>query len=173
MLNLTRTREKLEGEKAKEQISTLSKQNDDFRERLQKLRYAFAKMYRKQFDDIQSLYSVNQSFETLSERIIKSYSVKYSKIITDLIDPKKQSALEDMLNADLDNIMSKLRMDFNTFTNEQFRFLSYTILGFDASSMAFLLNMTKNNVWVKKHRIKERIMSSDSTNKDLYQVFIQ
>ena len=173
MLNLTRTREKLEGEKAKEQISALSKQNDDFRERLQQLRYAFAKMYRKQFDDIQSLYSVNQSFETLSERIIKSYSVKYSKIITDLIDPKKQSALEDMLNADLDNIMSKLRMDFNTFTNEQFRFLSYTILGFDASSMAFLLNMTKNNVWVKKHRIKERIMSSDSTNKDLYQVFIQ
>ena len=70
------------------------------------------------------------------------------------------------------DIMKKLRTDFPEFSEVQFRFLTYIIAGFDASSLAFLLNTSKNNVWVRKSRLKDRIFNSSSTNKDLYGTFI-
>ena len=148
-------------------------EKNNYETQLADLRSDFAKIYRKQFDEIVSLSAKHFDPATLSERVKKAYSVKYAALITELIDPEKQSLFEARLNDDLNGIMKKLRQDFPKFSEDQFRFLAYTIAGFDASSLAFLLNTTKNNVWVKKSRLKEKILSSSSPNINLYASFIR
>lgn len=148
-------------------------EKNKYETQLSNLRSDFAKIYRKQFDEIVSLSANHFDSTTLSEKVKKAYSEKYSALIAELLDPEKQTIFETRLNEDLNDIMKKLRQDFPDLSEEQFRFLAYTIAGFDASSLSFLLNITKNNVWVRKSRLKEKILSSSSPNRSLYATFIR
>lgn len=167
---------RLQQEEAVRMVKRLKRQGkaekDKYEAQLSELRTDFARMYRKQFDEIIATSANHFDPSTLSEKAKKAYSEKYSALITELIDPQKQNEFETRLNDDLDDIMKKLRTDFPEFSEVQFRFLTYIIAGFDASSLAFLLNTSKNNVWVRKSRLKDRIFNSSSTNKDLYGTFI-
>lgn len=139
---------------------------------LSALRADFARLYRKQFNEIVAISANNYDSVTLSEKVRKAYSEKYSSLLTELIDPQKQLEFEARLNEDIDDIMKKLRGDFPEFSEKQFRFLAYIIAGFDASSLSFLLNTSKNNVWVRKSRLKDKIFNSASLHKDLFSSFI-
>lgn len=83
------------------------------------------------------------------------------------------SDFEDLINKNLCNIMSKLRGDMRTFTENDFVLISYVIAGFDASLIARLMDMKKSDVYSRKHRLSVRILNAHTENSELYKdVFV-
>ena len=87
-------------------------------------------------------------------------------------DSEGQKKFEERIDGDLDGIISKIRKDFPKLNDEDIRFLCYMIVGFDSSTISFLMDMTKENVRVKRHRLRARIGKYSGLNKDLYALFL-
>ena len=135
---------------------------------MEELRKSFAQTYQRQFSELGHLFDYSSNSK-ISEKAIRKYLEKTSDIIEDINGGKE---FEARINQDLDNIMFKLRNDFPEFKESDFRFLSYVIVGFDATTRAIILNETQNNMRVKKARLIKRIESSNTENKPLYSAFL-
>lgn len=133
-----------------------------YESQLLQLRADFANLYRSQFEEINNLFNKGYGVEKLRESTQKAYSQKYGSIISELYNyPSKQKDFEERINQNLHGIMDKLRADFPDFSEDKFRLASYIIVGFDACTLSFLLNTSKNNIWVKKHRLAQAILSKN------------
>lgn len=145
----------------------------DSEAKLQELRGSFARMYQHQFSEIGRLFDYNSSTSDLTEKAAKKYLQKTTEIMGEINGGEEsQREFEDRINQDLDNIMQKLRLDFPNFTEYDFRFLSYVIVGFDATTRAIILNETPNNMRVKKTRLLKKIANSNTENSLLYSCFL-
>ena len=71
-------------------------------------------------------------------------------------------ALERRLDRELDGLFSRLKEDLglNGKTQEE-RFLCFWLTGLRADMIAELMGITTNNVYVKTHRLEERIRQLD------------
>ena len=82
-----------------------------------------------------------------------------------------QKKFEARINADLDDIVSKIRSDFPKLKDDDIRFICYLIVGFDTSTISFLMDISKENVRVKKHRLREKLNGYAGPNETLYRLF--
>ena len=115
-----------------------------------------------------SLYKTR--FETigfLSEQYIQAEgrsdieSLMFKKVVTLIKEIKNDSTnrakFEAMLDEDLDMIMTRLRKEMPKFSETDFAIFSYLIVGFDATTISRLIDMTVNNIYAHKRRIRIRI----------------
>lgn len=136
------------------------------------LRSELAQSYKKQFSTIGELcltYLTKQDKKDVKDHIYK----KVVNMIANISDEKKlHKKLEDQINAELDNILINMRADMPDLTDEDMRFISYCIVGFDATIISTILNISCSNVYTKKSRFKSRIKELDSPRKEHYLRFI-
>ena len=136
------------------------------------LRSELAQSYKKQFSTIGELcltYLTKQDKKDVKDHIYK----KVVNMIANISDDKKlHKKLEAQINAELDNILINMRVDMPDLTDEDMRFISYCIVGFDATIISTILNISCSNVYTKKSRFKSRIKELDSPRKEHYLRFI-
>ena len=136
------------------------------------LRSELAQSYKKQFSTIGELcltYLTKQDKKDVKDHIYK----KVVNMIANISDDKKlHKKLEAQINAELDNILINMRADMPDLTDEDMRFISYCIVGFDATIISTILNISSSNVYTKKSRFKSRIKELDSPRKEHYLRFI-
>lgn len=115
-----------------------------------------------------SLYKAR--FETigaLTEKYLQSEgrtdieALMFKKVML-LIDEVKKDSLnrekfEAMLDEDLDMIMTRLRKEMPKFSELDYSIFSYVIVGFDATTISRLLDVSVNNIYAHKRRIRIRI----------------
>ena len=85
---------------------------------------------------------------------------------------KQQKKFEARINADLDNIIKKLRTDFPSFDDDTIRLLSYVIVGFKDSTIATILNDNPSTLRTRKSRLKQKILDTPTENTSLYKAFL-
>ncbi|MBQ0078245.1 MAG: hypothetical protein KBS55_06450 [Bacteroidales bacterium] len=148
-------------------ISSRRKKNSKNQEPLlEQLRESLMSNYRNSFKKIGEMIETKAFYGEASHR--KSMEEIESLISEIKNDIKSQNRFEDRLNRDLDGIMEKLRIDYPNFSDNDFRFLSYLIVGFDATTRAVLLNSNLNNMRVKKSRLLKYIKLHPTNNSKLY-----
>lgn len=82
-------------------------------------------------------------------------------------DERSQKEFEDVLNASLGDVMSHFRQAFPGRRLRFYRFASFVFAGFDAATISVLIDdLSKDNVYVEKSRLKSRIQASSSPYKD-------
>ncbi|MBO5193421.1 MAG: hypothetical protein J6B62_00850 [Bacteroidales bacterium] len=69
--------------------------------------------------------------------------------------------------------MSKLRHDFPSFKEDDYRLLSYMIVGFEAKTIATLMDITPGSVYTRKSRLKDKILSTSTENAELYRMCLR
>lgn len=69
--------------------------------------------------------------------------------------------------------MIKLRTDFPKFKEDDFRLLSYVIAGFEAKTIATLMDVTPGSVYTRKSRMKDKILSASTENVKLYRLCLE
>ena len=94
------------------------------------------------------------------------------KKILAILDEPNQKELESMLDDNLDGIMSKLRAAIPDTTENDFRFISFLVLGFDTKTISRMMDYNVNTVYTKRYIIKEKISKLDGENKALFSEFI-
>lgn len=155
-------------------VDIASQKSERFREEEEKLvnlRSSFASMYQSQFARIGNLVNSNLdiSIHLIDESIKKAFSDIYSEISSGV---KQQRKFEARINADLDNIITKIRADFPSFDDDTIRLLCYVIVGFKDSAIATILNENNSTIRTRKSRLKKTILETPTENIDLYRAFL-
>ena len=157
-------------EKERQAADLLLQSNFELKEQYKTLQQSYTDLFKDQFDAVNALcktYLKNQG-KTEETRKTAIYG-KVKDILAFIGEDKKQHALfEEQINRDLDNIVAHLKADLGNVSDEDSRFICYTIAGFDTNIVATLLNLSVSNVYTKRSRLRERIRKLDSPYKEQY-----
>lgn len=151
------------------EISSLRKEIDTKEEILANLRNEYARMYKTQFKYLGDLC---ETFLLANDRK-DSQRIVYDKV-RDMLknlsgDSAGQKRFERMIDKSLDNLMKHFRDDFPDYSEEDYRFVSYIFVGFDATTLCIIFNMPSvAAVYMRKSRVKKAIIESNSEFKENY-----
>lgn len=174
LLETVRNRAKQEKEERDKDIVDLKSRNERERDKIKELRDMYVSLYQKRFYEIEKYYDAASShrLESIKEKayhdVISSTQALFEEIASGSEGQKK---FEARINADLDDIVSKIRSDFPKLKDDDIRFICYLIVGFDTSTISFLMDISKENVRVKKHRLREKLNGYSGPNETLYRLF--
>lgn len=174
LLEMVRNRAKQEKEERDKDIFDLKSLNERERDKIKELRDMYVSLYQKRFCEIGKYYDAASShrLESIKEKayhdVISSTQALFEEIASGSEGQKK---FEARINADLDDIVSKIRSDFPKLKDDDIRFICYLIVGFDTSTISFLMDISKENVRVKKHRLREKLNGYAGPNETLYRLF--
>ena len=141
---------------------------------LYSLRVKYASMYQDQFSQIGKLFDKNLDYASVLNKGHNEFMSKVRDVLSTISnDTSGQNSFEERLDTTLDGIMTKLRKDFPFFNERTFRLLSFIIAGFEPSTIAAIMNENASSVRSRKSRLKQQILSSDSPNKELYEMFLK
>ena len=174
LLETVRNRAKQEKEERDKDIFDLKSRNERERDKIKELRDMYVSLYQKRFYEIGKYYDAASShrLESIKEKayhdVISSTQALFEEIASGSEGQKKFVA---RINADLDDIVSKIRSDFPKLKDDDIRFICYLIVGFDTSTISFLMDISKENVRVKKHRLREKLNGYSGPNETLYRLF--
>lgn len=174
LLETVRNRAKQEKEERDKDIFDLKSLNERERDKIKELRDMYVSLYQKRFYEIGKYYDAASShrLESIKEKayhdVISSTQALFEEIASGSEGQKK---FEARINADLDDIVSKIRSDFPKLKDDDIRFICYLIVGFDTSTISFLMDISKENVRVKKHHLREKLNGYSGPNETLYRLF--
>lgn len=148
---------------------------DTLKRRLARLRSSFVSLHRSKFQEIVSL------FNDVDKGLVDSlhgYKVSIAKIneakniLSEIRGGESgQSMFEARLDICLDGIMSRFHTDLPNLGRDDYRLFSYLILGLDTTTISSLLGITKDNVRVRKSRLKTKISELDTSIRPLYEIY--
>ena len=165
-LNLVREKEWERCNDIAEQVEI----NTRLQMQLDGLRRIYLELYRRQFKEIGKYIdgTFAHNVETIPDKASHALLDTLSSILTEITAKESgQTQLEKRINTGLNNIVDKIRTDFPKFTNNDIRFICYLIVGFDSSTISYLMDISKENVRVKKFRILG-ILSGYKGKNELY-----
>lgn len=174
LLETVMNRAKQEKEERDKNIFDLKSLNEREQDKIKELREMYVALYQKRFSEIGKYYDAASShrLESIKEKayhdVISSTQALFEEIASGSEGQKK---FEARINADLDDIVSKIRSDFPKLKDDDIRFICYLIVGFDTSTISFLMDISKENVRVKKHRLREKLNGYSGPNETLYRLF--
>lgn len=174
LLETVRNRANEEKSEREKDILDLKSRNEREQDKIKDLREMYVALYQKRFSEIGKYYDAASShrLESIKEKayhdVISSTQALFEEIANGSEGQKK---FEARINADLDDIVSKIRSDFPKLKDDDIRFICYLIVGFDTSTISFLMDITKENVRVKKHRLREKLNGYSGPNETLYRLF--
>ena len=121
------------------------------------LKRKYLSLYKSRFETIGSLSE--QYIQTEGRSDIET--LMFKKVVGLINEVKNDSTnrakFEAMLDEDLDMIMTNLRKEMPKFSETDYSIFSYLVVGFDATTISRLLDISVNNIYVHKHRIRTRI----------------
>lgn len=174
LLETVKNRANEEKSEREKDILDLKSRNEREQDKIKDLREMYVALYQKRFSEIGKYYDAASShrLESIKEKayhdVISSTQALFEEIASGSEGQKK---FEARINADLDDIVSKIRSDFPKLKDDDIRFICYLIVGFDTSTISFLMDISKENVRVKKHRLREKLNGYSGPNENLYRLF--
>lgn len=174
LLETVRNRANEEKSEREKDILDLKSRNEREQDKIKDLREMYVALYQKRFSEIGKYYDAASShrLESIKEKayhdVISSTQALFEEIASGSEGQKK---FEARINAEFDDIVSKIRSDFPKLKDDDIRFICYLIVGFDTSTISFLMDISKENVRVKKHRLREKLNGYSGPNETLYRLF--
>ena len=176
LLMTVRDRTKEEIEVREKDIKDLRLHNEQELQKIRRLRDMYVALYQKRFNEIGKYCDASfayRSEEDISDQIKKEVMASTQALLEEISGGSEgQKRFEARINTDLDDIISKIRTDFPKFGDEDIRFICYMIVGFDSSTISFLMDITKENVRVKRHRIRGKLAGYIGSNEGLYKILV-
>lgn len=133
-----------------------------------KLKRKFISLYKARFETIGTLCDqyIQSSGRTDIEKLMFR---KVERLISEVRnDAANRTAFETMLDNDLDMIMTRLRTEMPKMKELDYSIFSYLIVGFDATTISRLLDMSVNNVYAHKRRIRIKIEEKQPEHSDQF-----
>ena len=121
------------------------------------LKKRFISLYKSRFEAIGQLceqYLQNKERDDIE-------SVMYRKMLLMIEDIRNDAVrrvkFETLLDTELENIMTRFRNEMPKCKESDVTLFSYLVVGFDATTISRLMNLSLNNVYAHKHRLRIKI----------------
>lgn len=134
------------------------------------LRREYVLAYKRQYSQLNDLCA--EYWKVSGGSRAKDRIYENVRRIVSVVDAGNQKRLERMIDDSLDEMMKKLRRDLPEATDNEFRFMALNILGFDAKTIARIMNYTVQSVYTKRVRLRVRISELASEDREKYLEFI-
>ncbi len=121
------------------------------------LKAKFIALYKSRFETLGVLcnqYFAHEGYEG-AERLM--YKRVWSLIEDIRNDKVRREKFEKLLDDELNGIMSNFRTEMPKLSEQDYALFSYIISGFDLSAISRLLDMSLNNVYAHKRRLRVKI----------------
>ena len=167
-LRYRRTRER--NQKEKEHLEDLVEAADsrvkDLDEGLAQLRKEYSNLYRPQFELLAELMESFHKSEGDGAQLEKKFRTIMNATGK---DTEGQKNFESLIDKRMQNAMSRFREEFPELAEDDFRFFSFLVVGFDATTISIIMDMpSKGSVYTRKSRIKKLISESRALGKEYF-----
>lgn len=158
-------------------LAESNKSADRIHKDLEILQSNYLKLYKGQCQWMSPLVEILQNSKKKTDRQNILLSDMYNKIISLLEginseDVKGQLDFEAELNRVYDNVIKRFRSDFKDWNESDIRLFSCIVAQFDTVLILKIFNLpSKESVYMRKVRLKDRIRHSGSTEKERYLLF--
>ena len=130
-----------------------------------KLQNSYAAFFQSYFERIGELCKAYINGHDKKEAVYN----KVERILQEInTDEETFTHFEYQVNQFLDNVLDHLKEDLSVTKPLDRRFLCYTVAGFNAGTISVLLNISLENVYTRRSRLKNNIKQLDSPYKELY-----
>jgi len=156
-------------------LKDVSEGSERMRGTIENIRKMYVTMYQSKFREIGKYGQAFSSSDTnkMRDKMNADWEKEIKTILKEVAsDTEGQSKFEGRINKDLDGVIGKIREDFPSLSEEDIRFLTYVIAGFDNTFIAGVMDLSKENVRVKRSRLRSRILGSEGRNADLYRILL-
>ena len=83
-------------------------------------------------------------------------------------DNANQKQLESVLDESLDGIVSTFRNEMPRLKEIDYSIFCYVLIGFDATTISHLLNISTNVVYIRKSRMRQHVEDIAPKHKDQF-----
>lgn len=128
------------------------------------LKRKYVELYKEKFESLRLLCDNYLLYQDRTDAEKKMYNRVVAMINEIRGDKNCIGELESILDKDLDGLMTALRSEIKA-KDVDYAIYAYCIIGFDATTISNLLDLSVNQVYIRKSRIKRQIENSDSENK--------
>ena len=157
---------KEEKEKYIQYIEEITRQfNELTKDDIPSLKRKYLELYKSKFENLRVLCDNYFQFQGRDNAEKSMYSKVVSMVNEIKTDMQDRSKLEEMLDSDLNGIMTAIRSEIKMKEIDYIIF-SYLTIGFDATTISRLIDTTVNTVYIRKSRIKRHIEESSAPNKN-------
>ena len=125
------------------------------------LKRKYLELYKSKFEDLRVLCDNYLQYKDRTDAEKKMYGQVVTMVNELRNDVDHNAELETILNADLDNIMTNIRNEIK-MKETDYSIYSYLVIGFDATTISRLLDVSVNTVYIRKSRIKAAIECSSA-----------
>ena len=127
--------------------------NDDYPE----LKKKYIDLYRSRFELIGSLYEQYALFEGKKNAERAMYERVSAMIAEFRSDYENKEKFESMLNDYHDGVISNLRKELPELKEMDYTIFGFMLIGFDATTISLLLNISMNAIYIRKSRMRNLI----------------
>lgn len=114
-------------------------------------------------------YYENENSQRQKDIIFK----KVKSIIAEIRDGGEYfSTIEDNTNRCRNNILLRLKADFPNITSDEYRLACYLCAGFSTQAICLFFGCTKEALYKRSYRLRDKIKHTDSPNKEDYLLYI-
>lgn len=128
------------------------------------LKRKYVELYKEKFESLRLLCDNYLLYQDRTDAEKKMYNRVVAMINEIRGDKNCIGELESILDKDLDGLMTALRSEIKA-KDVDYAIYAYCIIGFDATTISNLLDLSVNQVYIRKSRIKRQIENSGSENK--------
>ena len=128
------------------------------------LKRKYIDLYKEKFESLRLLCDNYLLYQDRTDAEKKMYSRVVAMINEIRGDKSSIGELESILDKDLDGLMTVLRSEIKA-KEVDYSIYAYCAIGFDATTISNLLDLSVNQVYIRKSRIKRQIENSDSADK--------
>ena len=121
------------------------------------LKQKFVALYKSRFETLSVLCNQYLTYEGHEGAEKMMYKKVWSLIEEIRNDKVRRETFEKILDAELNGIMSNIRTEMPKLKEVDYTMFSYLIAGFDLTAISRLLDMSLNNVYAHKRRIRVKI----------------
>lgn len=145
--------------------------NEIHKEEVPSLKRRYLELYKQKFANLRVLCDTYLQFQGRDNAEKMMYSKVVSMVDELRFDMQDHSKLDEMLDEDLNGVMSSLRSEIKMKEIDYIIF-GYLAMGFDATTISRLMDASVNTVYIRKSRIKKHIEESNSGQKDTFLVIM-
>ena len=86
---------------------------------------------------------------------------------------KRKESFESIVDRHFDGIMSVFRSDFPNLSDDKYRLFCYSIAGFDPTTIALIMDVSVDAIYMRRSRLRKLIAASNSPHKEKYLVLLE
>lgn len=121
------------------------------------LKKRFISLYKSRFEAIGQLceqYLENKERDDIESVMYRKMLLMIEDIRNDAV---RRDKFETLLDAELENIMTRFRNEMPKCKETDVTLFSYLVVGFDATTISRLMNLSLNNIYAQKRRLRIKI----------------